>query len=645
MPLPPAPAPQVQTLTITTVGGFTGIHNGGDVVTQTGACAPNGVLASPGTVVSTLTYSNPLPKATVFPGENNSKATSLVLTEPVLSPVGPFLKKDSTFTYKIATAGVVFSQAPAVSATAGMLLSAPVVSADRTSATVTVKTASTGGAVITLSGILYDVASTVPGGTLISVGVTTSAALSVSPASRTNAIVFRGLLGVTATSPTVYIGENNQTAGLVSFTESVAGFFTDGSGSNNTFQICPSGVGYFFTVAPSAKVVGGTAAGNLILRDGAAASTTNIVKGTQNGTCYYWTVWTKSTTASTIQIGNADVSAGPVINVAVSQAPGGVNVELKIGSTAFDGTAAGIVQFATATYRNQVAVTALSQPAIAPGATNAAAGDLQVAETGLGQLKAGENICVDVLWRSGEVQDQFLNSLATNDLPIATASGGVVISPVAASQDRCYVPPTPGNGQPGSPGSGLPLNNPAVPRGYSQSFSFVVLQQSTTGTGKVVISNIKFTSLTDSAEGPVQLSVWGTGGTPTFVMFHSTVSNAIIGVKPTIKISALSALGVPPNQGPASTSTKVAAANKFITWRFAGGSALAGKTVRIYVSTRNSAGGYGPYVNLTGRVADANGNAFFSWRATKTWVSVRAYFAGDNSYAASWSNVTQGRWL
>ena len=116
-------------------------------------------------------------------------------------------------------------------------------------------------------------------------------------------------------------------------------------------------------------------------------------------------------------------------------------------------------------------------------------------------------------------------------------------------------------------------------------------------------------------------------------------------MKSAIKISALSALGVPPNQGPASTSTKVAAANKFITWRFAGGAALAGKTVRIYVATRNAAGGYGPFVDLTGRVADANGNAFFSWRATKTWVSVRAYFAGDAMYLASWSPATQGRWL
>ena len=129
------------------------------------------------------------------------------------------------------------------------------------------------------------------------------------------------------------------------------------------------------------------------------------------------------------------------------------------------------------------------------------------------------------------------------------------------------------------------------------------------------------------------------------VEFQSVVSNAKIGVKSAIKITAVSALGVPPNQGPASTSTKVAQPNKFITWRFAGGAALAGKTVRIYVAVRNSAGGYGPFQDLTGRVADANGNAFFSWRATKTWVSVRAYFAGDNSYAASWSNVTQGRWL
>ena len=108
----------------------------------------------------------------------------------------------------------------------------------------------------------------------------------------------------------------------------------------------------------------------------------------------------------------------------------------------------------------------------------------------------------------------------------------------------------------------------------------------------------------------------GSAASNTIVDFQSLISNAKIGVKSAIEISAVTALGVPPNQGAASTSTKVAAANKFITWRFAGGAALAGKTVRIYVATKNAAGGYGPYVKLTGRVADATGNAYFSWRAT-----------------------------
>jgi hypothetical protein len=178
-----------------------------------------------------------------------------------------------------------------------------------------------------------------------------------------------------------------------------------------------------------------------------------------------------------------------------------------------------------------------------------------------------------------------------------------------------------------------------------ESFSFYVTQQSVTGNGKLVISNIKYATVNDAVEGPVTVNVYGFGSSNTNIDFQSLISNARIGTKATLKISAVSALGVPPNQGPASTSTKVAQPNKFITWRFAGGAALAGKTVRIYVSTRNSAGGYGPYVNLTGRVADANGNAWFSWRATNTWASVRAYYAGDNTYAASWSNVTQGRWL
>ena len=52
-------------------------------------------------------------------------------------------------------------------------------------------------------------------------------------------------------------------------------------------------------------------------------------------------------------------------------------------------------------------------------------------------------------------------------------------------------------------------SNGAVPGAYVQSFSFPVYQQSTAGDGKVVISNISYTTLADALTGPVQVSVWG----------------------------------------------------------------------------------------------------------------------------------------
>jgi hypothetical protein len=170
------------------------------------------------------------------------------------------------------------------------------------------------------------------------------------------------------------------------------------------------------------------------------------------------------------------------------------------------------------------------------------------------------------------------------------------------------------------------------------------MQQSTAGTGKLVVDNINLITLADAFNGPVLFNVFGYGDWPTVVEFQAQVSNAKIGAKAAIAISADSALGLMPNQGPWSTSTKVAAANKYITWRFLGGSALAGKTVDIYVATKNSAGGWGSFVKQTSRLADASGNAYFQWRSTGKWVSVRAYLPGDTSVAESWSPARQGRW-
>ena len=160
----------------------------------------------------------------------------------------------------------------------------------------------------------------------------------------------------------------------------------------------------------------------------------------------------------------------------------------------------------------------------------------------------------------------------------------------------------------------------------------------------MVVDNINLITLADASNGPVLFNVCGYGDSPTMVQFQAQVSNAKIGVKAAIAISSTSALGLMPNQGAWSTSTKVAAANKYITWRFQGGAALAGKLVQIQVAAKNSNGGWGPFVTLTSRLSDSSGTAYFHWRTTGQWLSVRAYYPGDISVAESWSPARQGRW-
>ncbi len=68
-------------------------------------------------------------------------------------------------------------------------------------------------------------------------------------------MVFRGINRPRLPTPTVYIGENNQATGLVTFTEAAPGFFTGGTGDNNVIEDLPGvGVNWTFTLAPSAKV-------------------------------------------------------------------------------------------------------------------------------------------------------------------------------------------------------------------------------------------------------------------------------------------------------------------------------------------------------------------------------------------------------
>jgi len=616
-----------QTITST---ASTASHLANEVVSQTVPNCATTALGAPATVVTAaaFTYAG---TPTVYPGENNGVAADLYLDEPA-TPVG-FLAKNTVLTYTIATAGVVFSGVPSVMDNdATMVLSMPTLSADRKVVTVTVTTASAAAARVTLYNIHYDVASTVTGGTYVEVNLTLSGALLVTGNPATNAIVFRGI-NASAPTPTVYIGENNQATGLVTLAEQAAGFFNAGLGANNTLAVCTTAVNYSFTFAPWAKVT----AGDLKLREGTTVSPDNIVEGVWNGgSCYTWTVWTASTVASTIVIGNSTFATGPLINVAVNQAPGMVSMNVYSGNQYnYDQTRIATVGFAVAAFRNQVAVTALSQPLIPAGAVSKT-GAIQIAETANGQLKRWEAICVEILPRGSldsatSKYDTFIHALTTAQLPVVTATGGLVISPVELSDSDCFGRQVNGFG-------------PTASGTHTMSFNFDVLQQSTAGNGKLVIDNVNVITLADAASGPVLFNVYGFGISNTAVDFQATVSPAKIGAKAKLSIGAVSALGNNPTSGYSTSTPKVQAAGKYITWKFTGGSALANQRVNILVAKRVNGAWGGPQYFVS-RTADANGIVTFVWKGSAGLVAnARAQWPGNANYAVSTSKALGAHW-
>jgi hypothetical protein len=636
--------------TTTLANAFATNHLANEVVTQTGVPACNTlVLGAPATVVKAakVSYSG---TPTVYPGESNGSAGDIWVSESgfgnstTMSLAGGFLAKGTVITYTIATDGVVFSGTPSVSnfvytnasnstaADATLVLSGPILAADRKSVTVTVTTASTLAARVVLGNVRYDVASTVAGGTYVDVNATLSGGLLTTGNPAENAIVFRGITA-SAPTPTVYIGENNQATGLVTLTEAAAGFFQSGLGNNNIISVCTNNVDYSFTFPPYLKVT----AGDLRLRDGSVASTTNIVAGTLNGTCYDWTVWTASTVASTVVIGNSTFASGPIINVQTDQAPGLVVLTVHSGNGGnFDDAVIANVGFAVAAFRNQVAVTALAQPLIPAGAMSKA-GAIQIAETGIGQLKAGERICFEVLPRSSNdfIQDTFLMNgswLHTAAMPIVTATGGLVVGSVSMSPYRC-------NGR--QDGNTAPITFSGT---NGISFSFDVIQQSTAGTGKMVVDNINLITTADAPNGPVLFNVFGYGQSNTDIDLQATVSNAKIGAKVRLSIGAVSALGNNPTSGYSTKTPKVQAAGKYITWKFTGGTALAGQRVNILVAKRIN-GAWGGPSYLKSVWADANGIVTFTWKAAAgTVLNVRAQWPGNTNYAVSTSKALGAHW-
>ena len=89
-----------------------------------------------------------------------------------------------------------------------------------------------------------------------------------------------------------------------------------------------------------------------------------------------------------------------------------------------------------------------------------------------------------------------------------------------------------------------------------------------------------------------------------------------------------SALGANATSG-FSTAKKTAALNKYQTFKISCGAAAAGQTVGIWVATK-SGGRTSAYVRVTGRVADASGNAIYNFRSSSAVsIGVRGSLGGQ----------------
>ena len=166
----------------------------------------------------------------------------------------------------------------------------------------------------------------------------------------------------------------------------------------------------------------------------------------------------------------------------------------------------------------------------------------------------------------------------------------------------------------------------------------MISQQSTSGTGKLVISNIKYATVNDAVTGPVQVSVYGFGGIPTVVQFQTLISNARIGSP--LAGTAATRLGVT-QVGAFTTSTKVAKTHKYVTYRFDFGVGAAGQHVDIWGATKTG-NDWSAFAKVTSRVANASGVVYYYIRqSSATWKSYRAMWAGGGV----WTPARQARWI
>jgi hypothetical protein len=599
-------------------------HNLGEVVSQTGVPNCNGgVIGVAATVTGRLDLTGTV-GTNVFPGENNQTVNgTVILTTPGAGSTTDGLPSGSVVTYTL-PAGIQFSLPPTV--VYGGTITGPATCAlsfDRNSCSLTTTATSAAGSSITITIPKIDVASTVALGTAVNVTVTTSPARTVVPASFRIAYVQRTVVGVGGI-PTIFINVNDQNTGMLTLTETTAGFFKAGVGENNAFAICFT-TGEQLTRAPWAVVT----SGDLQLLSGVvgAASAKGVLYTVGSQSCARWTVYGRASTpvVSTIEIRGADASDvvlpsgannGPRVNVVPgvlsAGTPGPTLVNVLIGQQTDVAVGIGlstVVQNAVRAFRSDVNVVAVSQPIIPQGGEGLA-GNIKITETLAGQFKLGQTICATILPRNAtgifqQRQDTFLKTSNTSDLPNGTTNTA----------------------------SGLLVSRSSV---SSTAVCFVVNQQASGTLGEITISNLHFTTLGDAPFGNVVVQVTGnTGGGA--VAFEANVSNAKIGNQNVGK--ATTRLGAT-QVGSFTTATKVTKKGKYVTYRFDFGVAAAGQAVKIWGATKTG-NDWSGFSAVTTRVANASGVVYYYIRQNAaTWKSYRAQWTGGGV----WTPARQARW-
>ena len=113
---------------------------------------------------------------------------------------------------------------------------------------------------------------------------------------------------------------------------------------------------------------------------------------------------------------------------------------------------------------------------------------------------------------------------------------------------------------------------------------------------------------------------------------------------PILGIGASSALGLNPATGYTTVTPKVTGVGKYVTWKFAGGMALAGQRVNVMVATRIG-GVWGGPVYLKSAWADPDGSVTF-WFASRTAaaINVRVQWPASATYGLSTSTARGAYW-